>query len=480
MVSGTFILTDTMQKSFDGLFTASYDNTDAVISGKEVVKNSTSGSGVTIPAALLDKVRALPEVEAAAGEVSPQEANVADIIGRDGKKAARESIGGSIDPASARFSPLKLKTGALAQGPRRGRDRRRHRRQAALQGRRRRRRLDPRQAARPSASPAPSPSAASTRSASRASPPGTSRPRRRCSTARAATTRSRSPRQDGTSPRGARAAPSSRCSPPPCRSRTAPRQAKDDAQSSTSSMTMIRMFLLGFGGIALLVGAFVIFNTLSITVAQRTREFATLRTLGASRKQVMRSVRARGPRHRPARVGDRAGRRARDRQGHDRPVQRPGRRPARGRARSIATRTIIVSLIARHRRSRCSPASCRRGARPACRRSRRSARARRCRPAASRRTRTSAGIGVTLASLAALIVGIFAGGLSGALVGAAARRRRARAVRRASRCSRRASSSRSPASSAGRRAASAASPVSWPAPTPSATPAAPRRPPPRS
>ena len=52
--------------------------------------------------------------------------------------------------------------------------------------------------------------------------------------------------------------------------------------------------LLGFGGIALLVGAFVIFNTLSITVAQRTREFATLRTLGASRKQVMRSVRLEG------------------------------------------------------------------------------------------------------------------------------------------------------------------------------------------
>ena len=38
------------------------------------------------------------------------------------------------------------------------------------------------------------------------------------------------------------------------------------------------------------MGAFVIFNTLSITVAQRTREFATLRMLGASRKQVMRSV----------------------------------------------------------------------------------------------------------------------------------------------------------------------------------------------
>ena len=55
-------------------------------------------------------------------------------------------------------------------------------------------------------------------------------------------------------------------------------------------MNAIRYFLLGFGAIALFVGAFVIFNTLSITVAQRTREFATLRTLGASRKQVMRSV----------------------------------------------------------------------------------------------------------------------------------------------------------------------------------------------
>ena len=55
-------------------------------------------------------------------------------------------------------------------------------------------------------------------------------------------------------------------------------------------MAFIRYFLLGFGAIALFVGAFVIFNTLSITVAQRTREFATLRTLGASRKQVMRSV----------------------------------------------------------------------------------------------------------------------------------------------------------------------------------------------
>ena len=116
MVSGTFILTDTMQKSFDGLFAASYEKTDAVIQGKEIVKNSTNGSGVTLPASLLDKVRALPEVEAAGGEVGPQEANTADIIGKDGKAVAKESLGTGYDAANARFSPLNLKTGAWPKG----------------------------------------------------------------------------------------------------------------------------------------------------------------------------------------------------------------------------------------------------------------------------------------------------------------------------------------------------------------------------
>ena len=45
-----------------------------------------------------------------------------------------------------------------------------------------------------------------------------------------------------------------------------------------------------FGGVAIFVGAFTIFNTLSITVAQRTREFAMLRMVGAARRQVLGSV----------------------------------------------------------------------------------------------------------------------------------------------------------------------------------------------
>jgi putative ABC transport system permease protein len=72
--------------------------------------------------------------------------------------------------------------------------------------------------------------------------------------------------------------------------RTGVEQAQEDMAGIDEFITFIRYFLLGFGGISLFVGAFVIFNTLSITVAQRTRELATLRTLGASRRQVLRSV----------------------------------------------------------------------------------------------------------------------------------------------------------------------------------------------
>ncbi len=61
-------------------------------------------------------------------------------------------------------------------------------------------------------------------------------------------------------------------------------------QVSNSINSFFTPALLAFAGAAVLVGAFVIFNTFSITVAQRMREFAMLRTLGAMRRQVLRSV----------------------------------------------------------------------------------------------------------------------------------------------------------------------------------------------
>ena len=70
--------------------------------------------------------------------------------------------------------------------------------------------------------------------------------------------------------------------PPTAQVKTASQQARDDAAETNSFISFLRGFLLAFGGIALFVGAFVIANSLSITIAQRTREFATVRTIGAS------------------------------------------------------------------------------------------------------------------------------------------------------------------------------------------------------
>ena len=72
--------------------------------------------------------------------------------------------------------------------------------------------------------------------------------------------------------------------------RTGKEQADKQAQDLSDALGFIRTALLVFAGVALLVGGFLIFNTFAVTVAQRAREFALLRTLGASRGQVLRSV----------------------------------------------------------------------------------------------------------------------------------------------------------------------------------------------
>ena len=76
--------------------------------------------------------------------------------------------------------------------------------------------------------------------------------------------------------------------------RTGAQQAAKQTSDLEDSLGFLRTFLLIFAYVALFVGAFIIFNTFSITVAQRTREFGLLRTLGATRAQIMRSVVAEG------------------------------------------------------------------------------------------------------------------------------------------------------------------------------------------
>lgn len=68
-------------------------------------------------------------------------------------------------------------------------------------------------------------------------------------------------------------------------------EAADEAASDlVQAISFISTFLLIFAGISLVVGSFLIVNTFSILVAQRSRELALLRAIGASRRQVTRSV----------------------------------------------------------------------------------------------------------------------------------------------------------------------------------------------
>ncbi|MEU4111930.1 ABC transporter permease [Streptomyces sp. NPDC027717] len=72
--------------------------------------------------------------------------------------------------------------------------------------------------------------------------------------------------------------------------KTAAEQAKSAAANLGGFLDVIKYVMLGFAGIAVLVGIFLIVNTFSMLIAQRTRELGLLRALGADRRQVRRSV----------------------------------------------------------------------------------------------------------------------------------------------------------------------------------------------
>ncbi|WP_137988948.1 ABC transporter permease [Streptomyces vilmorinianum] len=66
--------------------------------------------------------------------------------------------------------------------------------------------------------------------------------------------------------------------------------ADQQAEEIESGLSAVNQVLLGFAGIALFVGVFLISNTFTMLVAQRTKELALMRAVGASRKQITRSV----------------------------------------------------------------------------------------------------------------------------------------------------------------------------------------------
>jgi putative ABC transport system permease protein len=292
MVSGTFILTDTIQSAFSSVFQQAYKNSDAVITGKSAIGNNNQGGGngsnaPPMPESLLTRVRALPGVEQAAGGVS----DTAQLVGRNGKVISAGGAPGlafSYSPDGQRFNPLNLTSGTWPAASD----------QVAI---------DASTASKHGYKVGDQIGVIARGPVQHFKIVGTVKFATVSSLGGATIVLFTLPTaqelfhkqglldeidvaaKPGVSP-AELVSQIQPLLPPSAQVRTGAGQAKQATKDTNSFLSIFKTFLLAFGGIALFVGSFVIANTLSITIAQRTRELATLRTLGATRRQVLSSV----------------------------------------------------------------------------------------------------------------------------------------------------------------------------------------------
>ena len=287
-VSGTYVLTDSIQNAFDSIFTTSRNNSDAVISGKSAF-DLTDGSGVEAPAfdeSLLAEVRALPDVSVADGAVNGE----AQLIGKDGKAVVyggAPNLGFSIARGESSFNPLTLVSGGWPKGNEVVIDKSAAKKEhfgigqtIGVQAKGAVARLRVSGIVK----------FGSVSTIGGATLAGFDLPTAQKLFRKAGKLDEIAVSAKPGVSKDALLSEIRKILPPATQVRTGQEQAHEDAKDTNSFISFLQKFLLGFGGVALFVGSFVIANSLSITIAQRTRELATLRTLGASRRQVLRSI----------------------------------------------------------------------------------------------------------------------------------------------------------------------------------------------
>jgi putative ABC transport system permease protein len=285
MVSGTYILTDTIQAAYHSAVDNAYSSSSVIITGKQIVSNANNNP--TVPASLLAKVRALPDVAEATGGFLFDDVK---LIGPGNKaigSGISPSLGFGVDPRSKQYNPISLTTGQWASGPS----------QIVIDTRTatmHHYKVGDRIGAKANG-PVHTYTITGLATIKGVSIGGASLAVFDVPTA--AQVLGEQGRYDGIAALARSGVTPTRLAaeitpylPSGVQVKTAAQQVGKDTRTFSSGISVFQYFLLAFAAIALFVGAFVIFNTLSITVAQRTRELATLRTLGASRRQVLRSV----------------------------------------------------------------------------------------------------------------------------------------------------------------------------------------------
>jgi putative ABC transport system permease protein len=290
MISGTYVLTDTINNGFDTILSQSYKNSDVIISGKAAFENN-NGNGVetpTFPDSVLPKVKMLPDVAVGQGSVSSDKVR---LVGKDGKvidTGGAPPLGFSVDAKDQRFNPTKLVDGTWPTGPSQVAI---DQKSANNQGYK----VGDTIGVEVNGPVQPFRILGVVKFSSVGSLGGLTFALFSPKTAqklfgkvgRLDIIRIQSKSGVSTKKLVAEIKP---LLPANTVVRNAQAQAKEDKKSVGGFISFLRYALLAFAGVALFVGSFVIANTLSITIAQRTREFATLRTIGASRRQVLWSV----------------------------------------------------------------------------------------------------------------------------------------------------------------------------------------------
>ena len=291
MVSAAFTLTDTMRGAADSLSSAAYDGTDAVVTKRTAFavdsKDYTIGRP-SIDASVLGDVRAVPQVATAVGDISDQ----AQIIGRNGKPVGDgpyfASGFDSKVKGAGKLTAFRLQSGRWATGPG----------EVVIDA--------------ATSENERYPVGRSVKISTR----GAAREFRVVGVARFGTVKSlgtvtaavfdlktaqqlfdKQGRYDSILAAGRSGVPAADVRKAVAAKVGRGAQVQTAAAHDRFTLDGLKQFigilkavLLVFGGVAILVGAFTIFNTLSITVAQRTREFAMLRMVGAARRQVLGSV----------------------------------------------------------------------------------------------------------------------------------------------------------------------------------------------
>src|ERR671934_2318357 len=287
LIAGTYVFTDSINSAFDTIFTVSNKNTDAAVTPHKTIDTSDNGgTQPTVPASVLDQVRRSPNVAEAQGSIF----DTGTILGNDGKRISSGGAPNFIGSAAEllRFQAATYKEG---RGPRTADEATIDAATAKKQGWK----LGDKVCAVAIAQRKCYTLVGTTQIAGLSSfggaavldliLPEAQRLLGKGSSfdeIQVASKPGVSAQQLKTDLR--RALPAS------VDVRTGSEQAAKESKDIRDNLGFLKTFLLAFAFIALFVGAFLIFNTFSITVAQRMREFALLRTLGASRRQVWRAV----------------------------------------------------------------------------------------------------------------------------------------------------------------------------------------------